>query len=151
MAWTKTSEGKLNNGKYTVYSETLTPIGDTVSSKRSSIIDFIPPGTDFTVIANSAASNLSSSGHIELWTSYTRNPTWGSSVYRLHQTPFLSLTGNIDNVAKVAFRDVSTYGQYPYYFLKIGTNGDTDAGGTGNATVTLKVIVGGRGAVVTND
>ena len=149
MAWTKTSEGNPGDKPYTIYSETLTPIGDTVSSMRSSVIDFIPPGTDFTVIANTAASNISASAHHELWTSYVRGSTWGKDTYRLHQTPFLSLTGNIDNASLVAFRDVSTYGQYPYYFLKIGTATDTTSGGTGNATVTLKVIVGGRGAVVT--
>lgn len=146
MAWTKTSEGKDKG--YAVYSETLTPIGDTVSSTRTSIIDFIPAGHDFTVIANSASSNLSASGHIELWMSYTKTPTWGTNVYRLHETPFLSLTGNIDNTYKVAFRDVSTYGQYPYYFLKIGTATDTTSGGTGNATVTMKVIVGEKKGTV---
>ena len=134
---------------YAVYSTTLTPIGDTVSSTRTSVIDFIPPGTDFTVIANTASSNLSASGHIELWASYTKSPTWGTNVYRLHETPFLSLTGNIDNTYKVAMRDVSTYGQYPYYFLKIGTATDTTSGGTGNATVTIKVIVGSKTGVVT--
>ena len=149
MSWTNTSEGKRNNEGYTVYSETLTPIGDTVSSMQSSIIDFIPPGTDFTVIANTAASNLSATGHIELWTTYDRDTTWGTDTYRLHETPFLSLTGTIDNASKVAFRDVAAYGQYPYYFLKIGTATDTTSGGTGNATVNLRIIVGGRGSVVT--
>ncbi len=146
MAWTKTSEGKDKG--YAVYSETLTPIGDTVSSMRTSIIDFIPPGTDFTVIANTASSNISASAHLELWASYTKSPTWGTSVYRLKETPFLSLTGNVDNAYLVAFRNVSTWGQYPYYFLKIGTATDTTSGGTGNATVTIKVILGeGKGSV----
>jgi hypothetical protein len=147
MAWTKTSEGK--DSGYAVYSTTLTPIGDTVSSKRTSVIDFIPVGCDFTVIANTASSNLSASAHIELWASYDKAPTWGTNVYRLKETPFLSLTGDVDNTYKVAFRDVSTYGQYPYYFLKIGFGG-TDAvmGGTGNATVTMKIIVGERKGTV---
>lgn len=147
MSWTQTSEGK----GYSVWSETLTPIGDTVSSTRSSLIDFIPPGTDFTVIANTASSNISASAHLELWTTYTDDPTWGTNVYRLHETPFLSLTGNIDNTYLVAHRDVSTWGQYPYYFLKIGVSSDTDTGGTANATVTFKVIVGTKSAQVTLD
>lgn len=147
MAWTISSEGK--DKSYAVYTETLTPIGDTVSSMRTSIIDFIPPGTDFTVIANSAASNISASAHLELWASYDEGAAWGTNVYRLHQTPFLSLTGSVDNASLVAFRDISTHGQYPYYYLKIGSATDTTSGGTANATVTMKVIVGGRGAVVT--
>lgn len=146
MAWTKTSEGKDKG--YVVYSETLTPKGDTVSTTRTSIIDFIPPGTDFTVIANSGSTNISASAHIELWAAYIKSPTWGTDVYRLKETPFLSLTGNIDNTYKVAFRDVSTYGQYPYYFLKIGSAVDITSGSTAGATVTMKVIVGSRTGIV---
>ena len=146
MAWTKTSEG-MDKG-YAVYSETITPIGDTVSSKRTSIIDFIPPGTDFTIIANTASSNMSASCHLELWTTYTKSPTWGTNVYRLKETPFLALTGDIDNTYKVVMRDVSTYGQYPYYFLKFGS-AESTSGGTGNATITMKIIVGSKTGVVT--
>ena len=139
MAWTKTSEGKDKG--YAVYSETLTPIGDQVSTKRTSIIDFIPPGTDFTIIANSASSNISASAHLELWASYVKDPTWGTNIYRINETPFISLTGNIDNTYLVVNRDVSLKGQYPYYFLKIGS-AESTSGGTANATVTMKVIVG---------
>ena len=146
MAWSSTSEGSGERGKYTIWSETLTPIGDTVSSMRSSVIDFIPPGTDFTVIANTAGSNMSASGHLELWTSYNKAVTWGTDTYRLNETPFISLTGTIDNTSNVLFRDISTYGQYPYYLLKLGMATDTTSGGTGNATVNLRVIVG-KGSV----
>jgi len=142
MAWSKSSEGKDKG--YAVYSETLTPKGDTVSSTRTSIIDFIPRGTDFTVIANSTSTNISASAHIELWASYNSGATWGTDVYRIKETPFLSLTGNIDNTYCVAYRDVSLKGQYPYYFLKIGSATDTTSGSTAGATVTMKVILGDR-------
>ena len=141
MAWTKSSEGKDKG--YAVYSEVLTPSGDNVASKTTSIIDFIPAGVDFTVIANATSASLSASAHIELWAAYSSNAVYGTSVYRIHETPFLSLTGAIDATYKVFNRDVSLKGQYPYYYLKLGIGGDdAEEGGTANATVTMKVIIG---------
>ena len=152
MAW-KTEvpstfgEGSVGGKQYTVMSETLTPVGDTLSSHWTSVIDFIPPGCDFQVVANSAGNNMSASGHIELFVSYDRAATAASGRERMKQTPFLPVTADVDNSTKVLMRDVSTYGQFPYYWLKF-CSADTTGGGTGNATMTFKVIVGAQDAKV---
>ena len=152
MAWEHSSQGDRNNPQYGIYTTTLTPTGQSQEEDVTwtPVIDFIPPGTDFTVIANSASSNLSASAHIELFVGYSRsapNPVKDTALlrYRVYETPFIRVTSEIDNASKVLFRDVSAKGQYPYYWLKYATGGTT-SGGTGNATVIMKVIVG-KGAV----
>lgn len=136
MAWSLTSEG--NDKGYSVYSETLTTksVGNGTSN-WSSIINFIPKGADFTVIANTAATNLSTSTHVELFVSYTPTSSSATSTgralrYRSAVTPFIPVTSEIDSVTKLLLRDVSVRGEYPYYFLKIPKGG---------GSVTLKVIV----------
>jgi hypothetical protein len=132
MAWTKTSEGGIHP-KYGVYSETLTTkqVGNGTSN-WTSVIDFVPPGVDFTVIANTAATNLSASTHVELFVSYTKDAALAAR-YRDKVTPFLSVTSAIDAATKVLMRDVSARGQYPYYWLKVPSGG---------GSVNFKVIVG---------
>ncbi len=146
--WTKTAEGKRKNQDYSVWSNVITPTGQTQSEGETwtPVMDFIPPGTDFTVIANTAASNLSASAHIELFVGYDRtapNPVSGTALlrYRDYQTPFIRVTSEIDAASVILHRDVSKHGQFPYYWLKYATGG-TVAGGTGNNTVIIKVIVG---------
>lgn len=153
--WTFTSEGDPANPEYGVWSNTLTPTGQTQTEGETwtPVMTFIPPGTDFTVIANAAASNLSASAHIELFIGYDKaapNPVADVTLYRyrVYETPFIRVTSEIDALSKVLFRDVSAKGQYPYYWLKYATGGTT-SGGTGNATVIIKVIVG-RGSVDIN-
>lgn len=145
--WTKTSEGTAKNPSYGVWSTTLSPreTSQAEDVNWTAVIDFVPPGTDFTVIANTAGSNLSSSSHLELFIGYSRsapNPVKDTALlrYRSDVTPFKPVTGLIDNQSNTFFRDVSAQGQYPYYWLKI-----PDAGGTGGATVIIKIIIG-RGA-----
>lgn len=150
MAWSKTSEGGATK-KYAVYSCDLYPvIAATGVSEHNwtPVIDFIPPGCDFTVIANAAAANLSASSGVELFVGYSNDdtaPTSGCTMTRYidRKTPFVSDTSQIDAATKVLFRNVSTYGQYPYYWLKM------PGGGFSGAAVTFKVIVGGRSAIVT--
>lgn len=139
MAWTITSEGVRGNPLYGVYSETLTTkaVGNGASN-WTSIIDFIPPGVDFTVFANTAATNLSLSTHVELFVAYTRDAaavTAGGRALRFRSkvTPFLALTAELDTATKVLFRDTSVRGQFAYYFLKVPTGG---------GSVTMKVVVG---------
>jgi hypothetical protein len=156
MAWTKTAEGRTTGSisgqtdkkEYLVYSTTLTPTGQSQVEDVTwtPVIDFIPPGTDFTVIANTAASNLSASAHIELFVGYDRTapvPVKDTALlrYRDYVTPFIRVTSEIDNASKILFRDVSANGQYPYYWLKYATGGTT-SGGTGGNTVIIKVIIG---------
>lgn len=139
-AWTSSSEG--HNGKYTVYSTDLVckQVGSGVEGNNwTPVIDFIPPGTDFTVIANTAATNTSASSPVMLYVGYSRNAALAYR-YRSNFTPFISLTSEVDTATPILFRDVSVRGQFPYYWLKVPTAG-------GN--INIKVIVGGRGAVVT--
>lgn len=143
MAWkTEVAERRgASKEEFVVVSETLTPVGDTVSSRFTSVIDFIPPGTDFIVIANTGASNMSASGHVELFYGYDKDATIANRT-RSNVTPFKSLTAEYDNATVWLKRDVSAQGQYPYYWLKLATSSDTDTGGTANATVTIKVLYG---------
>ena len=135
MPWTHSAEGKLNNGKYSVYSQTLvTKEGGNGAegTNWSSVIDFVPPGTDFAIIANTAATNTSTTSPLMLYIGYSRSAAIAYR-YRRNETPFISLTSEIDTSTKVHTIDVSSKGQYPYYWLKVPTGG-------GN--VNIKVIVG---------
>jgi hypothetical protein len=144
MAWVKTSEGNAGDKPYAVYEEAInTRQISSAQYQFSSEIDFIPPGTDFQVISNTAATNLSVSTHVELWVAYERGAA-KSKRYRMIQTPFITLTSELDTATKVLFRDISTYGQFPYYYLKVPSGGDITHLGT--ATVNNVIIVG-RGSV----
>jgi len=133
MAWTKTSGG--GQKQYKIYTETLTTksVGNGTYN-WSSQIDFVPPGHDFIVIANTAATNLSTSTHVELFVAYTKNAALASR-YRHKVSPFLAVTSEIDTATKILTRDVSERGQFPYYFLKVPKGG---------GSVTLAVIVGDK-------
>lgn len=134
MAWTNTAEGKLNNPQYTVYSETLITkeVGSSVTGANwTSVIDFIPPGCDFQVIANTAATNLSASTHVELFYGYDRNAAVAYR-YRSNLTPFKPVTAELDTATKTLSRDVSGR-EFPYYWLKVPSGG---------GSVTIKVIPG---------
>lgn len=146
MAWkTEVAERRgASKDEFVVVSETLYPIGDTVSSRFTSVIDFIPPGTDFAVIANTAPSNMSASGHIELFYSYDKDATIANRV-RSNVTPFKPVTAEVDNATKWLVRDVSAQGQYPYYWLKFATGTDSTTGGTGGASMIIKVLYGAPG------
>lgn len=143
MAWTKTSEGGATK-KYTVYSTDLVAkeVGSGVTGDNwTPVIDFVPPGHDFTVIANTAATNTSASSPVMLYVSYSATAAV-TARYRQNHTPFISLTSEVDTASPVLFRNVSTYGQFPYYWLKVPTAG-------GN--INIKVIVGGRSSILTAD
>ena len=135
MAWTKTSEGAKPNGLYSVYSQDLTTQenGSGVEGDNwSSVIDFVPPGTDFTIIANTAATNTSTSCHLELFVGYSRSAAIANR-YRRAETPFISLTSELDTTTFITGVDVSSKFQYPYYWLKVPEGG---------GSINIKVIVG---------
>ncbi len=133
MAWTTELVSNVQGKDYVVMSETLTTksVGNGTSN-WTSVIDFVPPGTDFTVIANSAATNLSTSTHVELFVGYSSSAAIATR-YRMAESPFVSLTSEIDSATKVLMRDVSSKGQFPFYWLKVPVGG---------GSVTMKVIVG---------
>src|ERR1035437_8104266 len=96
MSWAQTSEGK----GFPVYTETLTTrsVATNRATNWSSQIDFIPPGTDFTIIANAAKTTLSLSTHLELFVSYTKDAaphTVAGLALRTRRkvTPFIAITG----------------------------------------------------------
>ena len=135
MAWTKSSEGDSKNPKKVVWSQDLVvkQVGSSVEGHNwSSVIDFVPPGTDFTVIANTAATNTSASSPVMLYVGYSRTAAV-TARYRKNVTPFISLTSEVDSSTPNLHYDVSANGEYPYYWLKIPTAG-------GN--INVKVMVG---------
>jgi len=127
MAWSESSQ----NG-YLVSTTTLTTkaVGNGTSN-ITSVIDFIPPGKDFIVIANSASTNLSTSTHVELFVGYSTAGTFYRWKPGIASYPFLA-SRVIDNTCNKLWYDVSAYGEFPYYKLKIPLGG---------GSVTLKVIV----------
>jgi len=119
MSWTF-STVQVGGKQMAIASEDLTSL-DT-SAVWSSEINFIPPGTDFQVIMNTAATNLSSSAHVELFVAYAT----GSAVaarYRRTDSGFNPVTTEIDTATPVRMVNVSTVGSFPYYFLKINDGG----------------------------
>ena len=120
--WTVTT----NNG-YVTATETLT-FQDEPTAGLGSEIDFIPTGSDFSIISNCAGTNLSTSGHVELQIAYISGGT-----YVLRK----DFGVDIDNAKKVDFVDVSKIGAFPYYKLYVemaGVQKEAD-------TVQLLVIV----------
>lgn len=120
MAWKDEGSHIVQGKKYTVVSEDITSVSG--RPVWSSVVDFIPPGTDFVVIANQAATNLSASTHLELFYSNTKTAAVAAR-YRINETPFIPVTAELDNATKRLFRDVSAKGQYAYYWFKIPTGG----------------------------
>ena len=140
--WVRSSEGSTHP-KYETWTTDLVNkgVGSGVDGDNwTPVIDFVPPGVDFTVIANTASTNTSNSSPVHLYVSYAKGAAIAKR-YRQNHTPFISLTSEVDTAAPVLFRDISVRGQFPYYWLKIPTAG-------GN--INIRVIVGGRSAILTN-
>jgi hypothetical protein len=140
MSWKKTSEGSSGDKPYAVYQEDMVTVSvSRVGSSFSSEIDFIPPGTDFTVISNTNKTTLSISTHVELWVAFERSAAIAKRVH-MYKTPFIPVTGEIQGKMTTFHRDISAEGQYAYYYLKIPGGGDTTEAGA--ATVNNVIIVG---------
>lgn len=138
-AWTKTTE----NGRVVASSSAVSAIvtDEPISSKLSAVMDFIPAGKDFIVIANTAKVNTSVSGHIELFVGYSKTGTFYRHFpsYLLTDTvgfPFMYTRGAIDTQTRIIKYDVANYGEFPWYKLKFA-GGTTD----GCAAITVKVAV----------
>lgn len=131
MAWKTDIVSRRRGGEYEIRSETLTT-HEALSPVWSSVIDFVPPGANFTVIANNAATNLSASTHVELFYGYEADAD-ADERYRIDETPFKPVTAEIDNAKKVLLRNVKDKTEYPFYWLKIPAGG---------GAVELKIIQG---------
>jgi hypothetical protein len=119
MTWIRAT--RQVGGKYfNVYYEDILTISG--RQKWSSEMDFIPPGTDFLVVGNTGATDLSACTHIELYAAFAASAVVASR-YRINRTPFKPLTAELDAVTPHCPWDVSVKGQYPYYYLKIPSGG----------------------------
>jgi len=114
MAWTKSTSGK--NGEFLVATETIALGKGAPVTRYGSEIDFIPPGADFIIIANSGSTTTSGSCHLRVYVS----PTSGGTFYLLNQnipdsTAARALAGNL----RVYKWDASVEGVAPYYKLAV--------------------------------
>ena len=128
MAWKK---HQVN--KYAVYTERLTVSASNADNQdlTSSAIDFIPPGTDFVVIANYGATDLSSDADIAIKV----QPISKTGTYGLLKD---DLIASIDEVVAAAVYDVSSYGEAPYYKVFV----DSDGVQKSADTVDIAIIIG---------
>ena len=114
MSWLDVS----HNG-YSVFTQTVQSVKDrAVYTSEFSI----PPKTDFWVICNYGATNLSDSAHVEMF--YSDVP--GGTFYARPKTGgyyFNATSAAIDNTTKIIPQDVSTVKEYPRYKMKINDGG----------------------------
>ena len=142
MAWTVTTEGSQANKQYVVYTNTVT-LGGTAATRYSDVIDFIPPGTDFTVLSNSAGVNLSGSASDQLYISDALAGTFTQLLGSLRDGALHTPTQgtsyrSIDNTIRPRNIDVDVTGQWAYYKLAVKHAAVESTG----EIITFKVIVG---------
>ena len=116
MAWKDVS----HNG-YTVKSETI----KTYSAPRAVYTSefTIPPKTDFWVICNYAATNLSASTHAEM---FIADVAGGTFTARTKTTGYwfnATSAGSLDTATKVIPQDVTTVKEHPRYKIKVPSGG----------------------------
>jgi len=88
----------------------------------------IPPGTDFTVIANYDATNLSSSAHVEM---YYADVPGGTFTARTKTSGFYfnATSALIDSAAKTLPQNISTVMEHPRYKMYVTGNAAGSKGG----------------------
>lgn len=121
MSWTKASV----NG-FLVATEALTLPNGAATDVNSSSIDFIPKGADFTIFANTAATNTTAQGDVDVEGSFD-----GSTWSKLKADAVV----DYDTATKAYFYDVSTLGAAPYYRLVVTSDGNQAA-----ESFTVKVV-----------
>ena len=126
MAWTFDSVGAVaisavgkpdRKNVFSKASETLTVATSDSAGQdlTSSVIDWLPKGVDFTVVANSGATNLSSDADIAVKACGTSSGTFGVLKD--------DLITAMDAVSAVATYDVSANGEMPFYKLFVDSDG----------------------------
>lgn len=119
--------GRKENG-YAVYTETVRESAGG-GSHLGSVIDFIPAGKDFTIIANAGGTTLSDSTHIEMYACDSATGTFVKVQARLTDASTVALKDI--NITPHAYQwDGSIDGWYPYYKLDIVSDGVPDVGDT---------------------
>ena len=133
MSWTFNSVGATettgapaSNRSKNVFksaTETLTVVASNASNQdlTTSVIDFIPKGSDFLVVANTAAKNMSSDADIAVLASATRGGTYGLLKDDLMTTTdaIVSAKPYIANSGAGA----AGYGEAPYYKIFVDSDG----------------------------
>lgn len=114
MAWKQ-----IGKNSYGVITETI----KTFSAPRAIYTSefSVPPGTDFTVICNYSATNLSASTHVEMF--YSDIPGGTFRARGLTVGGFNPTSGAIDNATKVLINDISSVREYPRYKMKVPSGG----------------------------
>lgn len=131
MAWNQTSQ----NG-YLVATETIREsVG--AGNHFSSVIDFLPAGKDFTIIANAGGTDLSTSTNLEMWACDTSGGTFVRVQSRLTDAS-TTAKKNIDTTPHAYQWDGSIDGWYPYYKLNVYAAGACDVGDTIKLVIMCK-------------
>ena len=122
MAW------KWNiNGGYVVGTETVKTYSHSVVNNYTSEFT-IPPKTDFWVICNYDATDLSASAHVEMFYSdvpggtFRARPNTGGFYFN-------ATSALIDDATVVIPQDVTTVKEYPRYKMKVTGNAAGNKGG----------------------
>ena len=127
MSWSKTSQGKVaglgSQNEYSVLTETVT-LGAAKANRYSSAFS-VPKGVGFTVISNTASTNLSGSASDQLYAAYTVNGTYYQVKNTLRDCNYANDTQqgtsfrDVDNTVRVRYVDPAYIGQFPYYKIRI--------------------------------
>lgn len=138
MAWSfdvvgdTTSTGapkRAKNNLFNKASETLTVATSDSAGQdlTTSVVDFLPKGVDFLVIANSGGTNLSSDADLAVKACGTSTGT-----FALLKDDLIAA---MDAVAAASFYDVSSNGEAPFYKFFV----DSDGVQKKTDTVTIEV------------
>ena len=124
MAWTissvpasTTAGGNRSSGTWMRATETLTVASSDLTGQdlTSSVIDWLPPGRDFTVISNTGATDLCQDADIAVHCCGTSSGTFVLLKDDLETT--------IDAAVKSSNYDVSSNGEAPYYKIVVDSDG----------------------------
>lgn len=148
MAWTESSKGEnrgagLASNAYKVLTETVT-LGAAKGSRYSSSFS-VPPGVGFTIISNTAATNLSGSASDQIYVSYD-NSTFYQLKDTLRDCNYADDTNqgtsyrSVDNATRIRYVDPEYVGQFPYWKVRILQA----AVESSSKTVALAVMIGDR-------
>ena len=109
---------KSHNGYTVITEEVKSYEGRPVYTSEFSI----PPKTDYWVICNYGATNLSASAHVEMFYSDVPGGTFRARV-KTTGMYFNATSAAIDNTTVIIPQDISTVKEYPRYKMKVTTGG----------------------------
>lgn len=141
MSWKISSHGDPSNKNYTVLEETIT-LGAAKGNRYSDVFS-VPNGVGFTVISNTAGTNLSGSASDQLYVSYDgtnfyqKVDTLRDANYKDDNAQGTSYR-SVDNTSRVRYVDPKYLGPAPYYKIRILQA----AVESSSKTVGLAVIIG---------